>query len=153
MQYASVFGMVYFFPAEHGFDGIRHPALPGQFQQQGQGPIGDYVLGIIKEDIPGGEGKFPETIRILRKQLAHAGLFHINSKMILQLLPGFGLNGGEMGKHKKSELKFIMGEHSGKRVLEPEPLAGSSQVLYNVQGLIHHGRRNIQVGHEAQLRR
>ncbi len=90
MQHRPVLGEVDLFAREHALDPIAEAHLPRQVQQQGEGLIGETVLGIIEQQIIEADRILVEALRIVVEQLAHMDIGHLRI-MRLQRLPGLQL--------------------------------------------------------------
>ena len=87
VQHRALLGGVDLLAAEHGVDALAQARLLGELQQQGQGFVGDAVLGIVEID-SGGFGHEPLAApAILGEELPQLGAPDL-LVMLLQQRPG-----------------------------------------------------------------
>ncbi len=89
---------------------VGHAGVAGEVHEQGHGPLGDAVFGIIEQQRAQAQGEAREALGIFGEQLAHVQRGHF-AVVLFERLPGLGL--GDAG-HGGVPLA-----HGGQQVAHP----------------------------------
>ncbi|OIQ63816.1 hypothetical protein GALL_546420 [mine drainage metagenome] len=76
MQYRPVLGVIDFLAVEHLVAPAGNIGLFGQFHQQAHGFGSNSIFGIVQQQLAQLQGKAFESLRILRKHIAHMQMAH-----------------------------------------------------------------------------